>query len=182
MELGEEKIRRIIARVGDYNRRERKRHFDSGVPLDEEQRALLTPYFSANLLDSVRVLVLKDTRIDRAPFSDDAKALGFTGLPDFEHLASFTYLDVIVFPEKIASRTLFHGLVHAAQFSVLGFDRYIDYYVRSFVKTGLWIAIPLEEQAFKCEARFALSPPKVFSVENEIRLFEQHGRYLQISA
>ena len=177
MQFAEEQILRIIARVGAYMQRERERHFGSGVPLNDEQRALLESYFSAKLLDAVRVLVLEGARIDPAPFSDAAKALGFTGLPDFEHLASFTYVDVIVFPEKITPRTLFHGLVHAAQFSVLGLDRYVDRYVRAFVKTGLWIAIPLEEQAFKCEARFAHSPPEVFSVEDEIRLFEQQGRY-----
>jgi len=34
--------------------------------------------------------------------------------PDFVHLASITYLDVIVFNDEIAVRMLFHGLVHAA--------------------------------------------------------------------
>jgi len=177
MELAEEQIRGIIARVGAYMQRERERHFGSGIPLNEVQRGPLKSYFSAKLLDAVRVLVLEGARIDPAPFSDNAKALGFTGLPDFEHLASFTYVDVIVFPEKITPRTLFHGLVHAAQFSVLGLDRYVERYVRAFVKTGLWISIPLEEQAFKSEARFALSPPEMFSVEDEIRLFEEQGRY-----
>ena len=81
MQLAEEQVRRIIARVGAYLQRERERHFGSGVPLNDEQRALLESYFSAKLLDAVRVLVLEGARIDPAPFSDAAKALGFTGSP-----------------------------------------------------------------------------------------------------
>lgn len=102
--------------------------------------------------------------------------MGFTGFLDFKHLASFTYIDVIVFHDEIAPRTLFHGLVHAAQFAMLGFDHYVERYIRAFVRTDLWIAIPLEEQAFKSEARFASSPPERFSVEEEIKLWEREGR------
>ena len=78
--------------------------------------------------------------------------------PDFAHLASFTYIDVIVFNDQITSRPLFHGLVHVAQMAVLGLDRYVDLYVRRFVKHRSWIAIPLEAQAFQLDARFAMSP------------------------
>jgi hypothetical protein len=177
MELPEEKISQIVARVGAYFRREREQHFPAAIPLTETQRTLVQSYFAAKLLDSVRVVTLKDARIAPPPFADDVKALGFTGFPDFKHLASFTYLDVIVFHDQIAPRTLFHGLVHAAQVATLGFEHYIELYVRAFVKTGLWISIPLEEQAFKSEARFVLSPPEIFSVEDEINLWEQQGRY-----
>jgi len=170
-------MRRIIARVGAYYRREREHHFPSGIPLTEGQRRLVQDYFPSKLLASVRVLALQGARIGPPPFADEVKALGFTGFPDFKHLASFTYVDVIVFHEEIAPRTLFHGLVHVAQFTTLGFDQYIERYIRAFVRTGLWVAIPLEEQAFKSEARFALSPPEIFSVEDEIKLWEREGRY-----
>jgi hypothetical protein len=177
MELPEEHIQQIVRRVGAYYRGERERHFPTGIPLAEEQRTLVESYFPSELLDKVRVVVLKGIRLDPAPFSENVKALGFKGFPDFKHLASFTYMDVIVFHEEIAPRTLFHGLVHAAQFAALGFDRYIELYVRGFLKTGLWLAIPLEEQAFKSEARFALTPPEVFSMEDEIKLWERERRY-----
>jgi hypothetical protein len=177
MELPEERVRQIIKRVGAYMRDERDRHLPTSVPLTEEHKALVQSYFPSALLDRVRVVTLEGTRISNPPFLEDVKALGFTSFPKFQHLASFTYIDVVVFHETIAPRTLFHGLVHATQFAVLGFDHYIELYVRAFIKSKLWIAIPLEEQAFKSEARFALSPPEVFPVEDEIKLWQQQGRY-----
>ncbi|HKV05705.1 MAG TPA: hypothetical protein VJO53_11435 [Candidatus Acidoferrales bacterium] len=177
MELPEEKIREIIVRVSAYFRREREHYLPSSIPLTQSQKELVQSYFSGALLDAVRLLTLKGARIGNPPFFDDVKALGFTSFPEFKHLSSFTYIDVIVFHEQIAPRTLFHGLVHAAQFALLGVDHYVDMYVRGFVKSGLWIAIPLEEHAFKSEARFALSRPEVFSMEAEIRLWELQGRY-----
>ena len=97
--------------------------------------------------------------------------------PDFVHLASITYLDVIVFNDEIAVRTLFHGLVHAAQMAFLGLDRYADFYLRGFVKSRSWIAIPLEAQAYQLDTRFAMSPSTTFSVEEEIKTWAEQGKY-----
>jgi len=97
--------------------------------------------------------------------------------PDFVHLASVTYLDIIVFHDEIALRTLFHGFVHATQMALLGVDRYTDLYVRGFVKSRSWIAIPLEAQAYQLDTRFAMSPTASFSVEDEVSSWAQQGRY-----
>jgi len=91
--------------------------------------------------------------------------------PDFVHMASVTYVDVIVFNERIESRPLFHGVVHAVQIEILGFERYVDLYVRGFVKNLSWLAIPLEDQAYKLDARFAEAPGEIFSVEEEIQMW-----------
>ena len=98
--------------------------------------------------------------------------------PDFVHMASVTYVDVIVFNEKIESRALFHGTVHAAQIEILGFEKYVDLYVRAFLKNLSWTAIPLEEQAYKLDARFAEAPDETFSVEEEIRQWMEQGKYV----
>lgn len=97
--------------------------------------------------------------------------------PDFVHLASITYLDIVVFHDEIAPRTLFHGLVHATQMALLGMDRYTDLYVRGFVKSRSWIAIPLEAQAYQLDARFAMPSTAVFSVEGEVKSWSEEGRY-----
>jgi len=97
--------------------------------------------------------------------------------PDFVHLASFTYVDTIVFHDEIALRTLFHGLVHATQMALLGLDHYTDLYVRGFVKSRSWIAIPLEAQAHQLDTRFAMSPSTSFSVEEEVKSWAEQGRY-----
>ena len=76
---------------------------------------------------------------------------------------------MIVFHHEITVRTLFHGLVHAAQMAFLGLNRYTELYVRGFVKARSWIAIPLEEQAYQLDTRVAMSPSESFSVESEVR-------------
>jgi hypothetical protein len=97
--------------------------------------------------------------------------------PDFVHLASVTYIDIIVFNGAMAPRTLFHGLVHAQQMASLGLERYVGLYVRGFLKTRSWITIPLEAQAFSLEARFMMTPPELFSVEEEVKFCTGQGRY-----
>jgi hypothetical protein len=78
---------------------------------------------------------------------------------------------------EIAPRTLFHALVHATQMAVLGFERYVDLYVRAFAKHRSWLAIPLEAQTYKLEARFADNCADIFSVEDEIKTWLNEGRY-----
>jgi len=68
-------------------------------------------------------------------------------------------------------------VVHAAQIEILGFERYVELYVRGFVKNLSWLAIPLEDQAYKLDARFAEAPREVFSVEEEIRTSAANGKY-----
>lgn len=97
--------------------------------------------------------------------------------PDFVHLACFTYIDVIVFNDQITSRPLFHGLVHVAQMAVLGLDRYVDLYVRGFVKHRSWIAISLEAQAFQLDTRFAMSPADIFFSGKGNKTLGRGGRY-----
>jgi len=86
-------------------------------------------------------------------------------------------LDIIVFHDEIAARTLFHGLVHAAQMAFLGIERYTDLYVRGFAKSRSWIAIPLEAQAYQLDTRFAMSPAATFSVEEEVKAWTAQGLY-----
>jgi len=63
--------------------------------------------------------------------------------PDFVHIASVTYTDVIVFHDQIKPRPLFHGAVRATQMAVLGFGKYVHLYVRGFVKSLSWLQFPL---------------------------------------
>ena len=90
---------------------------------------------------------------------------------------SLTFLDVVVFHEKIVERFLFHGLVHAVQFEVLGLERYANLFVRSFVSTKLHFLVPLESHAFSLESKFAGAPASRFSVEDQVRLWVKQARY-----
>ena len=92
-------------------------------------------------------------------------------------MASLTFVDVIVFNDLIIERTLFHGLVHAVQFQLLGLERYAELFVRAFLRTRAHFSVPLETHAFALESKFAVSPTKPFSVEEQVRLWIREGRY-----
>jgi hypothetical protein len=67
--------------------------------------------------------------------------------------------------------------VHAAQIELLGLERYVELYVRGFVKQLSWLAIPLEDQAYKLDARFAQAPGDIFSVKEEIHQWLGQRKY-----
>lgn len=174
--LSEEKVREGIDRLSSYLRQQRERYVASAVPLREQHKALLGRYFSASLLDQVRAVELEGQRVPNPPFYEEARRL-FAKLPDLTHLASLTFLDVIVFNEKLTERSLFHALVHAVQFQVLGLEHYAELWVRSFVDTKVHFTVPLEAHAFSLESKFAGPLSESFSVEGEVRLWLKQGRY-----
>ncbi|HEY6268014.1 MAG TPA: hypothetical protein VIX11_06940 [Candidatus Acidoferrum sp.] len=176
-ELSEARIAGMISGVAAYFRQEREVYFRESELLPPEWRVAVEPHFSKSLLERMRIVVLKGARIPPPPFYSEAIALSGGSFPDFVHLASITYLDIIVFHDEITARSLFHGLVHATQMAVLGFDRYTDLYVRGFVRTRSWLAIPLETQAFQLDTRFAMSPTAAFSVEDEVKSWAEQGQY-----
>jgi hypothetical protein len=176
--VSEEQIVAAVGRVTAYFRQQREHYLSSAVPLSNREKALMWPYFSAALLDRVRIVELKGARVPNPPFYEEYKALGFVNLPDLPHLHSLTFLDVVVFNEKVTERDLFHGLVHAVQFEILGIERYSDIFVRGFVQTKLHFSVPLEAHAFALESKFAGSPTSRFSVEDKVRLWVEQARYL----
>ena len=165
----------IVAGVIKYYREERDIFRPHSEPLKPSLRTPIAPYFKSDLLDKLKTVTLHGVRIPPPPFYLEAKQMSGGNFPDFVHLASVTYIDVIVFHEQIELRTLFHGAVHAAQMVELGFDRYVELYVTGFLKHRSWTAIPLEVQAYKLEAQFAADPADQFSVEAEINAALQSG-------
>lgn len=167
----------MIAGVAGYLRQERALYLPASQVLSEEWKSKVRRYFPKTLLDTVKTVQLEGARIPPPPFYAEGVALSSGKFPDFVHLASVTYIDVLVFNEGIVPRTLFHALVHSEQMAYLGLDRYVDLYVRGFVKTRSWLNIPLETQAFKLEERFSVAPPEEFSVEEEVKLWDSENRY-----
>jgi hypothetical protein len=177
LRLTEDRIAEFVNRISSYLREQRELYFPSAAPLTPQQQALMWPYFSEDLLSRVRINELKDARVPNPPFYDEARALGFANLPEIIHMQAVTFLDVLVFNESPTMRSLFHSLVHAAQFEVLGLDRYCDLFVRGFVKTKLHFSVPLEAHAFSMETKFVGWPAKRFSVEEQVRLWIKEKRY-----
>ena len=175
--LSEDRILEAIDLVCSFLREQRERYFHSATPLTQHQKALMGGYFSPDMLERVQIVKLDGSRVPNPPFYEQARALGFTSLPEITHMHSLTFLDVIVFNEAVTERTLFHGLVHAVQFELLGLARYSSLFVRSFVNTRLHFSVPLEAHAFSLESKFVGTPAHLFSVEDQVRLWMKQGRY-----
>jgi hypothetical protein len=176
-DLPEERVAEAISKVTAYYRQERELYFKASEPLSVGWKTEVRAYFSGQLLEQIRIVVLQGARIPPPPFYAEAMALSAGNFPDFVHLSSVTYVDIIVIHDEIVLRTLFHGLVHAAQVAHFGLDRYVELYVRGFAKTRSWIAIPMEVQAYQLDSRFAMAPGNAFSVEAEIKAWADEGRY-----
>jgi hypothetical protein len=175
--LDEKQIVHAVQSVAAYLCEQRERYLPSAAPLNQTQQAVMSPYFSADILDQVRVVELHGSRISNPAFYGEAKALGFVNLPDMAHMNSLTFLDVLVFNDKLTERCLFHALVHAVQFQVLGLERYTELFVRSFVNVGFHFLVPIEGHAFFLESKFARPTAEKFSVEDQVRLWTKQNRY-----
>ena len=162
-DLSEDKVREGIDLLSSWLRQQRERYFPSGVPLPEQPKTVMGRYFSQSLLDRVRVVELDGRRLPNPPFYEEAKTF-LANLPDLTHMASLTFLDVVVFNEKLAERPLFHALVHAVQVQVLGVERYAELWIRGFVNTKLHFTVPLEAHAFSLESKFVVPGHESFSV------------------
>jgi hypothetical protein len=175
--LSDSQVAQAVKRVGDYLWSQREIYFASGAPLGPRQKEILQPFFSPALLDRVRTVELHGRRLPPPPFYLEAQALGIENLPALTHMSSLTFVDAIIFNDLIIERALFHGLVHAVQFQILGVERYTDLFVRAFLRTNAHFTVKLETHAFSLESKFAVAPDKAFSVEEQVRLWLREGRY-----
>jgi hypothetical protein len=175
--LDEQQALEFSASISAYVREQRDRFFPSGKPLSAKRKAIMQPFFSSALLGRIRIVELEGAGVPNPPCYSKARDLGFVNLPNFPQMASLTFLDVVVFNQKITDSALFHGLVHAVQFQVLGLQRYADLLVRGFLRTNAHFAVPLEAHAFALESKFARNNSESLSVEEQVRLWVREGRY-----
>lgn len=175
--LEEENVVAAIGRVRQYLHDQRREYRPQGVALSADQHIKMKPFFSLDLRAAIRIVGLRNRRIPNPPLYAEAKALGLTHLPELTHMASLTFEDVVVFSSEITDRLLFHALVHAVQFKVLGLERYTELFVRSFLRTRAYVSVPLEMHALSLELKFAENPDEPFSVEEKVWLWTNQGRY-----
>lgn len=170
-------IAEAVQCVSFYLRQQRERYLPAALPLGNQHKGRLQPYFFSKLLDQIRVVELKGERVPPPPFYADARAQGFDNLPEITHMDSLAFVDVVVFNETLTERALFHALVHVVQFQILGVERYTELFVRSFLRTRAHFTVPLEAHAFALTSRFLLPSPERFSVEDHILRWVNDDRY-----
>ncbi|HEX3587692.1 MAG TPA: hypothetical protein VH024_16955, partial [Candidatus Angelobacter sp.] len=107
----------LAATVENYISSSRKKYAPQAVPLTDEQRTAMQPFFSPAVLDSARLCVLHGTRVSNPSMYAMAKMMGISNLPDFAAMAAITFVDVIVSHQEFTDALLFHELVHVAQYA-----------------------------------------------------------------
>ena len=162
--------------VQDYIVGSRKKYIANAAPLAPEQRAAMQPFFSSEILDQARLLVLHGERVQDPPFYGMARMLGFKNLPSFADTTAVTFVDVIVSHEPFTDSLLFHELVHVVQYAQLGPKEFASRYVEGFLKGGSYAEIPVEKQAHELEQRYSSNQQTAFSVADAVKTAIAEGR------
>ena len=174
--LTPDQVAQVSGLVVGYISAQRGKYAPRAIPFSAQQRAPLESFFVREVLDNVRVLVLKGERVQNPEFYPMLRNLGFKNLPDQSTMAAITFCDVVVSHEPFSDGLLFHELVHVEQYRQLGISRFSQLYVRGFLNGGSYEAIPLEVNAYSLEDRFRRDPRRGFSVQAEVVQWIVKGR------
>ena len=175
--LNEEQANEISTSIASYIQLQRNRYFPSATPLSAQLKSVMQPFFSPSLIGHLRTVELRGENLPEPPFYSKAGELGFSNLPSFTEMKALTFMDVVVSKERITDNALFHALVHAVQFQLLGLQRYVNLLVRGFLRTHAHFAVPLEAHAFALTSKFDRDSTAGFSVEEQVRLWIKESRY-----
>jgi len=80
--LTPDQIAQVSGLVGQYITAQRERYNPHAVPLSAQQRAAMNGFFSKQLLDNTRLVVLQGERVANPDFYPMLRNLGFNNLPD----------------------------------------------------------------------------------------------------
>jgi len=122
--LTSEQIPQVSGLVAQYIATQRERYASRAVPLSAQQRAAMGGFFSPQLLDGTRLLVLQGERVANPDFYPMLRSLGFNNLPDQSAMAAITFcgccgLARTVLEWTVVSRTRPRGTVSATWHSAI---------------------------------------------------------------
>jgi hypothetical protein len=175
-QLTPDQIAEVSRLAAGYILAQRDTYASRAVPLSGQQRAVLAPFFSPELLGNTRVLVLAGERVANPDFYPMLRTIGSKNLPDQSAMAAITFYDVVVAHEPFSPSLLFHEFVHVEQYGQLGVPRFAELYIRGFLNGGGYEAIPLEVNAYALEDRFRSDPNQGLSVRQEVAKWITEGR------
>lgn len=164
----------LIAQGQKWIKEQRQVFRPRGRVLSEQTRAQFAPFFEAPLLKEVRLLMVPG--LENPDFLEAYRdAFDEKGLPmlDFSEFPGITYIDTILlvdeFPAADPAASLFHELVHAVQYELLGPEKFVELYIMGWINQGFnYAAIPLEMDVYELQNRFEADPETPFSVRDEI--------------
>ena len=100
--LTPDQIAQVSGLVGQYIAAQREKYVSRAIPLSAQQKDAMNGFFSTQLLDSTRLLVLEQERVGNPEFYPMLKGLGFTNLPDQSGMGAITFSDVVVSHESFS--------------------------------------------------------------------------------
>lgn len=153
--------------VANYITTQRDRYATSAFPLSCSQKTAMAGYFTPELLEQTRLLVLHQERIANPDFYPMLRSMGFDDLPDQSTMTAISFDNCIVSHGPCSDSLLFHELVHVEQYRQLGVSRFADLYLRGFLNGGGYLEIPLEQMAYALGERYENSN-QFFSVAEEV--------------
>jgi hypothetical protein len=175
--LGPEQIAQVSGLVAQYITTRREKYAARAIPLSAQQKAKMAGFFSPELLDNVRLLVLSGERVANPDFYPMLRGLGFDNLPDQSAMGAITFSDTVVSHGPFTDGLLFHELVHVEQYRQLGIPSFSRLYVRGFLNGGGYDAIPLERNAYMLGERYEKDTDRCFSVADEVAGWIATGRF-----
>lgn len=169
-------VSQLASMVESYISDGRKKYAPQAVPLSEAQRLAMSPFFSATVLDSARLCVLRGSRVQNPSMYAMAKMMGIRNLPDFAAMIAITFVDIIVSHQEVTDALLFHELVHVAQYEQMDLKEFAGRFVNGFIQGGGYEEVPLEKMAQMLELRFSQNSAEAFSVDDEVRQWREAER------
>jgi hypothetical protein len=166
-------VSQLASMVESYIADSRSKYAPQAVPLTDAQRTAMQPFFSATVLDSARLCVLRDTRVPNPSMYAMAKMMGIRNLPDFAAMTAITFVDVIVSHQEFTDALLFHELVHVVQFAQMDLKEFAGKFVNGFIQGGSYEEVPLEKMAQALENRLSQNAAEAFSVDEEVRQWRE---------
>jgi hypothetical protein len=175
--LTPEEIAQVSGLVAQYITTQREKYTPRATQLSAEQKANMAGFFSPELLDDARLLVLSGERVVNPDFYPMLRNRGFLNLPDQSAIGGITFSDTVVSHGPFTDGLLFHELVHVEQYRQLGIPRFSELYVRGFLTGGGYEGIPLERNAYLLGERYEKDPARHFSVADEVAEWNAKGRF-----
>jgi hypothetical protein len=145
-----------------------------GRELPDTAIAQFSLYFEERLLQEVR-LVTVPALVNPGFLEEYRSIFSEKAIPllDFSGMAGITFMDTILLVDRLltesATPLIFHELVHAVQYELLGPEKFVELYIMGWVNQGFnYAAIPLEMDAYELQNRYEADPTDAFSVKDEV--------------
>jgi hypothetical protein len=175
--LSDDQVAHVSRLIADYITAQRNTYIGPALPLATEQKTRMAGFFTPQLLDETRLLVLNDERVANPDFYPMLRQIGFNDLPDQSTMAAITSADCVVSHVPFTDGLLFHELVHVEQYHQLGVARFADLYLRGFLNRGSYFEIPLESFAYALGEQYENNPTQQFSVADEVAQWVSKERF-----